>query len=706
MNLNVFLTNPPFQSSSISALWKNIACLEDSFDKLNKTDKKKQLHLESTYLAIEFLRGSRSIEWFNKDPQQISRQFLSSGTTASTRSLSYFSHDGLLLFKTQSLKIFHDLMKRFFPEIELTIPGISLIPTVAEWPTSSLAQMIEWFGEFWHLDYISSEELSLKIKSLDPKKPIWFFATPFQLIKLFDHGFSQALPKGSIIFETGGTKGKSREISKRELYWLIEERFNIPQRSIISEYGMCELASQAYEFVNNENEERHFRFPSWVEISVATGVNSLLRQGIGALTIKDPLRIDYPYPLRTQDLVEIDSKGFFRILGRLPKAPLKGCSLLTEELITNTPPRNTVVPLSIHGHSSASDSRKKLKNENHKIDFSVILKALIEELGSKNAAKEAILDLQFVLPKSKHELETMIANSKAKSGDRWLFILPNNHSLAGFYPLYVAKFANLKVIVRLPKTFSQENSALQIFINTLHLENPSLFPSNFRISIPEFFPKDIDRVAIFGDDNTVKNIKEICPVPVKGFGSGITISLINSYSELNASLLAKDMLSLGQRGCMSTRALLAAGDWDEILKFIDQLRKACRKFWGEDLTLIQRLGIEQEMHRYKECAFIQAYQELNDPFFPIFNQKKRHVQPSEFLSPQPFVLPIFFYQDDHGKLLEDSNQFPSLVQISSCDFFKDKIKNISCARLGQANRPTWDGFHFQNSLFEVDDHKF
>lgn len=693
MKLDDFLEQVPFQFPNNRKLWEQISYLKDSFDSPIATEGTVSKSLSTNYLPIEFLRGEKSLKQFNKEKHEIHREFLSSGTTASTRSLSYFSRDGLLFFKAQSLKIFFDVIKRFFPGSEFTIPGISMIPTVAEWPKSSLAQMIGWFGEFWDLDYATAEDLATKIQSLDPKKPIWFFATPFQLINLFDDGFAQALPKGSIVFETGGTKGKSREITKKELHSLIVERFDIPQSSILSEYSMCELASQAYEFVNHEREERYFRFPSWAQISVSTGYKTFSKKGIGALIIDDPLRIDYPYPLRTQDLAEIYDNGFFKILGRLPKAPLKGCSLLTEELISKKTSPQTI--------QSKPYLSQKLKSEAPEIDWEAILKALIDELGSKNAAREAILDLQSAMPKSFEQFNKMITNSKAKRGDHWFFILPNNHSLAGFYPLYVAKAAGLKASVRLPEAFAHEHSSLQIFLRTLGHPNLFVVSHKFRIQA-ESFPQEIDHVAIFGEDSTVQNVKELCPVPVKGFGSGITISAIRDLSKDNATLLAKDILSLGQRGCMSTRALMANGSWDDLLLFVKHLQKACRKFWSEDLTLLERLGIEQEIHRYKEHSSLQTYEDLNDIFFPILNQKADHLEPSQFLSPHPFVLPIFFYGNDHEQLIQDTNQFPSLVSVSSCGFFKDKIKKIVSVPLGQANRAVWDGSHFRSPLFEVE----
>ncbi len=59
------------------------------------------------------------------------------------------------------------------------------------------------------------------------------------------------MPEGSIVIETGGTKGKTRSVTREELYTLISNCFSVDRNHIVSEYGMCELASQAYDFVEN-----------------------------------------------------------------------------------------------------------------------------------------------------------------------------------------------------------------------------------------------------------------------------------------------------------------------------------------------------------------------------------------------------------------------------------------------------------------------
>ena len=72
----------------------------------------------------------------------------------------------------------------------------------------------------------------------------------------------------------------------------------MPQENIISEYGMCELASQAYDFFDENLKTRAYRFPFWVKSFVLPPWGELFSRGKGCLLIEDPLRIDYPFPMR------------------------------------------------------------------------------------------------------------------------------------------------------------------------------------------------------------------------------------------------------------------------------------------------------------------------------------------------------------------------------------------------------------------------
>ena len=112
--------------------------------------------------------------------------------------------------------------------------------------------------------YTSAAELTETIDRLKTK-PLWLFGTAFHWLNALDAGLCEPLPRGSVVFETGGTKGKSREVTREQLFEEIAAGFSVPTTAIVSEYGMSELACQAYDFVpfglGADLKDRRFKFP-------------------------------------------------------------------------------------------------------------------------------------------------------------------------------------------------------------------------------------------------------------------------------------------------------------------------------------------------------------------------------------------------------------------------------------------------------------
>ncbi|MBP6217144.1 MAG: hypothetical protein KA436_01000 [Oligoflexales bacterium] len=289
------------------------------------------------YLPIERFKSMDSILFQEFGGSVPHKTFLSSGTTQSIRSRSHFSERGLAFFKSASLKTFHSVMSYFFDDAGLhSAQGLSLVPPSSVWTDSSLAQMISWFGELWPLGHVEGAvSLASDIERITAGgKKIWLFGTAFHFVQILDQleGRKLILPEGSVIFETGGTKGKTREIGREDLYTALSETFGVSKQRVVSEYSMCEMASQAYDFYDATVNSRRFLFPYWVKVGVLVGSGRVDSSGEGCLTLFDPARIDYPWPLRVQDLIRLDAEGGFTLLGRLPQAPLKGCSLNVEEI--------------------------------------------------------------------------------------------------------------------------------------------------------------------------------------------------------------------------------------------------------------------------------------------------------------------------------------------------------------------------------------
>ena len=190
-NLKIFFAKHSFDKKTNEDLWAKVKNKDSSFQEQEnplfhaapenpKLPSVKILsQTKESYLPLEYMKKEETHFLSQEALKNSPKIFLSSGTTQSNRSLSYFSKDGLTLYKLGSIKTFYDLLSHFFRTDELaTIEGISLIPKTDEWPDSSLAQMIQWFSEFWPVTYLKDEKKLPK----PPNKALWFFATAIQVM--------------------------------------------------------------------------------------------------------------------------------------------------------------------------------------------------------------------------------------------------------------------------------------------------------------------------------------------------------------------------------------------------------------------------------------------------------------------------------------------------------------------------------------------
>lgn len=135
--------------------------------------------------------------------------------------------------------------------------------------------------------------------------------------------------KDTIVMETGGMKGRRKEIAKEELHAILCRGFGL--KTIHSEYGMAELSSQAY-----SAGEGIFRTPSWMRILVRD-INDPFDhkpQGMrGGIDIIDLANIDSCAFIQTQDLGRLHADGSFCIEGRIAGSDIRGCNLLIHDLL-------------------------------------------------------------------------------------------------------------------------------------------------------------------------------------------------------------------------------------------------------------------------------------------------------------------------------------------------------------------------------------
>ncbi|MGB5159776.1 MAG: hypothetical protein WBP10_10765 [Thermoanaerobaculia bacterium] len=226
-------------------------------------------------------------------------------------------------------------------------PMLSLIPDRSQAPDSSLSFMID------HVlaSYGAPESLTaLGGRGLDAAKARSFLAarqrdgratliltTAFALATLlealerFDLRFR--LPASSVVFETGGYKGRTRELSRRELFERLSERLGIGASSVVREYGMTELTSQLYTGTLAGRDPNLFLPPHWVRCRVLEPT-TLVEQPPGEeglIAIFDLANLSSAVHLLTEDL-GVAQDGGLQLIGRAAGAELRGCSLTVEEL--------------------------------------------------------------------------------------------------------------------------------------------------------------------------------------------------------------------------------------------------------------------------------------------------------------------------------------------------------------------------------------
>ena len=273
---------------------------------------------EIPFLPIEFFKSEQIICQGHK----IEEIFLSSGTTGDQ---SKHLVSDLSIYESSFRKAF----QLFYGDItEYCV--LSLLPNYREREGSSLIYMVDDLiksskhkkSGFYLNDYERLSETILKLEE-DGQKTI-LFGVSYALLDLANQ-FPQQL-KNTIIMETGGTKGKRKELLKEELHKILKSAFNL--RNIHSEYGMTELLSQSYSKGDNI-----FKTPPWKKILIRDINDPLSILGdnkTGGINIIDLANI-YSCPfIATQDLGEIYGDGTFSVLGRFDNSDVRGCNLLIQ----------------------------------------------------------------------------------------------------------------------------------------------------------------------------------------------------------------------------------------------------------------------------------------------------------------------------------------------------------------------------------------
>jgi len=277
-------------------------------------------------------------------PEARTRVFHSSGTTEQRPSRHFHNAATLEVYETSLAAGFR---ARVIPD-GVGCDFLILTPKPEAAPQSSLVHMFETVSrEFgarapvfagekdaeggWVVDFAKARRAVLESAKNGP--PLVICGTAFSFVHWCDElrarGETLRLPQGSRVFETGGYKGRSRTVPKAELHRMIKHSLEILEPWIISEYGMSELSSQAYDRTAGGAGERIFRFPPWARarvISPETGREAAEGE-TGLLRVIDLANVGSVMAMQTEDLA-VRRQGGFELAGRAALAEPRGCSLL------------------------------------------------------------------------------------------------------------------------------------------------------------------------------------------------------------------------------------------------------------------------------------------------------------------------------------------------------------------------------------------
>ena len=269
------------------------------------------------FLPISFFKTKKILSTDNFE-----KVFYSSGTTTNSRSKHFISS-----LKLYQKSFINNFILNYSDITQYTI--LALLPNYYDNKDSSLIYMIEKLikltkskeSGFFLDDFFN---LSKKLIELDTKKErkTILIGVPYALLDMID--FNQFQLNNTIIMETGGMKGRRKEMVRTELHQKLKRGFGVSK--IHSEYGMTELLSQAY-----SKGDGVFKTPSWMKViirDINDAQNLDFNKKSGAINIIDLANYNSCSFIATDDMGKYISDDEFEIIGRVDNSDIRGCNLL------------------------------------------------------------------------------------------------------------------------------------------------------------------------------------------------------------------------------------------------------------------------------------------------------------------------------------------------------------------------------------------
>ncbi|WP_372754350.1 acyl transferase [Mariniflexile sp.] len=269
------------------------------------------------FLPIQFFKSHDVLS----SKEAVQTTFTSSGTTGSITSKHLVTN--LEIYQESFRKGF----MQFYGAVEEYVV-LALLPSYLEREGSSLIYMVEDFikqsnhpeSGFYLNNLLELKDTLIRLDSQEKK--VLLIGVSFALLDLIEtHQFNL---KHSVIMETGGMKGRRKELIREELHKQLKQGFGV--EAIHSEYGMTELLSQGYSKGNGV-----FNCPSWMRILTRDTEDalSILPKGrAGGINVVDLANINSCSFIATQDLGRVFENQSFEIIGRFDNSDIRGCNLM------------------------------------------------------------------------------------------------------------------------------------------------------------------------------------------------------------------------------------------------------------------------------------------------------------------------------------------------------------------------------------------
>ena len=270
------------------------------------------------FLPISFFK-SHQIQSGSFSPNKV---FTSSGTSSKLTSKQYV--EDLSVYELSCDLAFKNM---YGPVGEYCV--LALLPSYLERTGSSLIYMAERMIEQseddesgFYLDNL--EKLNeVLLKKTGANKKTLLLGVSFALLD-FAERFQLPESDKLVVMETGGMKGRRKEMIRKELHGVLAPKFGV--KEIHSEYGMTELMSQAY-----SRGSGRFNTPSWMKIFIRETDDpfTYAKPGkTGGINIIDLANIDSCAFIETQDLGRMHEDASFEVMGRFDNADIRGCNLM------------------------------------------------------------------------------------------------------------------------------------------------------------------------------------------------------------------------------------------------------------------------------------------------------------------------------------------------------------------------------------------